>query len=639
MKNKYYFLGLLIIPSLFSAQTAEERKKIASYSNVQANELQKIELINEEQAAKIRITNYLQLHPEVNKISYIGRDKGIKIELMDIKPNGELIYAKSHNVGAAQTAKADALYNGGALGINIQGQNMIAGEWDGGSARFTHQEFLTNGFSKINILDGAAGADHATHVAGTIAAQGINPLVRGVAFNSSINSYDWNSDLTEMQTEATQGLLTSNHSYGFGSLSALWFYGAYDSRARQVDNICYNNPYYLPVFSAGNDRNETTPPGSSQISQKGGYDMIFGHGNAKNIITVAAINQVTSYTGPSSVVMSSFSSWGPTDDGRIKPDISMKGVSVRSTLNTSDTAVGIMSGTSMASPGITGVVLLLQQYYNQLYNAYMRSATAKGVILHTAEEAGIDQGPDYSFGWGLVNAQKAAIAIRDKNATFGSRSIIEELTLNNGGTYTKNITASGNTPLRVSISWTDPGYATANTGTVDPSTVYLVNDLDVKVTQNSSIFYPWKLQGMASPFSPATNDSPNNVDNFERVDIENPIGNYTITVTHKGTLTGGSQKFSLIVTAGTLGTLGVNEANTKTATVSIYPNPAKDFITIQDNDTKNISIKIFDMTGRLVLVTESKDSKINISNLNAGNYVGTYANKKGELKNFKFIKE
>ena len=88
---------------------------------------------------------------------------------------------------------------------------------------------------------------------------------------------------------------------------------------------------------------------------------------------------------------------------------------------------------------------------------------------------------------------------------------------------------------------------------------------------------------MTSPFSPATNDSPNNVDNFERVDIENPIGSYTVTVTHKGTLTGGSQKFSLIVTADTLGTLGVNETNTKTATVSIYPNPAKEFITIQES--------------------------------------------------------
>ncbi|WP_299177930.1 S8 family serine peptidase [uncultured Chryseobacterium sp.] len=596
-------------------------------------------MTREDKAAQIRIQNYLQLHPEVSKVSYIGKDNGIMVELMDINPNGELIYAKTHNQGAATTARTNTLYSGGSLGINIQGQNMIAGEWDGGSARFTHQEFLVNGFSKINVLDGSPSANHATHVAGTIAAQGINPLVRGVAFNSSINSYDWNSDLAEMQTQAEGGLLTSNHSYGIGVLSAQWFYGAYDNRARQIDVMCYNNPFYLPVFSAGNDRNETTPPGSTQISIKGGYDMIFGHGNAKNIITVAAIKEVTSYTGPSSVQMSSFSSWGPTDDGRIKPDISMKGVSVRSTLNTSDTAIGNMDGTSMASPGITGVVLLLQQYHNQLYTAYMKAATAKGLILHTADEAGADIGPDYSFGWGLVNAQKAAIAIRDKNAIFGTKSIIEELTLTNGGTYTKTVTASGSAPLKVSISWTDPASPNSNNGTNDPSTVYLVNDLDVKVVQNDTTFYPWKLQGMASPFSPATNNSTNDVDNFERVDVDNPIGTYTIIVTHKGTLTGGSQNFTLIATADSLGTLGVNETNTKTTTVSIYPNPAKDFLNIQDNDIKGVSIKIFDMTGRLVLNTDPKDSKIDISKLTRGNYVGTYRNTKGELKSFKFIKE
>ncbi len=640
MKNKYYLLlGLSILPMLFSAQTVEERKKIASFSNKSINESLVTELNKEYKAAKIRVENYLHSNPNVKKKNFIGLDNATMIELMDVSPNGDLIYAKTHNQGAAITARANKLYSGGGLGLNIQGQNMIAGEWDGGSARFSHQEFLVNGFSKINILDGASGADHATHVAGTIAAQGINPLVRGVAFNSSINSYDWNNDLSEMTTEASTGLLTSNHSYGFGSLSSQWFYGAYDSRARQIDLICSSNPYYLPVFSAGNDRNETTAPGSTQISAKGGYDMIFGHGNAKNIITVAAVNQVTTYTDPSSVVMSSFSSWGPSDDGRIKPDISMKGVSVRSTLNTSDTATGIMSGTSMASPGITGVVLLLQQYYNQLYTGYMKAATAKGLILHTADEAGTDIGPDYSFGWGLVNAEKAAIAIRDKNNTSGSKSIIEELTLQNGGTYTKTITASGSNPLKVSISWTDPASPTWNTGTNDPSTNYLVNDLDVKVVQNSLTFYPWKLQGMSSPFSPATNTGTNNVDNFERVDVDNPVGSYTIIVTHKGTLTGGSQNFSLITTSDTLSTLSTNEvATANDKKVEFYPNPAKDYIYINEKDA-DLLINIYDASGKLALTSKLSDNKINVTTLVKGSYIANFITKKGEIKTFKFIKE
>src|SRR5690606_16867415 len=217
---------------------------------------------------------------------------------------------------------------------------------------------------------------------------------------------------------------------------------------------------------------------------------------------------------------------------------------VRSTVDASDTSYGVMSGTSMASPGVTGVMVLLQQYYNQLYSNYMKAATAKGLILHTADEAGLMPGPDYEFGWGLINAEKAAKVIRDKNLAT-NRSIVEEATLSSGVPFTKNIVAAGTEPLQVSISWTDPAYAGRNNGPVGPSTVYLVNDLDVKVTSAAgTVYYPWKLQGMADPAANSTNSSTNNVDTFERIDIPNPVGQYTITVTNKGTLQGGSQNFT-----------------------------------------------------------------------------------------------
>ncbi|MEC5172506.1 S8 family serine peptidase [Chryseobacterium nepalense] len=352
------------------------------------------------------------------------------------------------------------------------------------------RNFVVNETSKLTNMDGAANIDHATHVTGTICAQGILSTVKGIAFNASVLNYDWNDDLSEILSQASSGLLTSNHSYGFGSLSNIWFYGAYDSRAQTFDEICYNNPYYLPVVSAGNSRNDTSSPGSVQIANKGGYDLIFGHGNAKNVMTVVAVSEVSNYVDESSVTMSTFSSWGPSDDGRIKPDISMKGLGVRSTLSTSNTATGLLSGTSMASPGITGVVLLLQQYYKQLYSNYMRSATVKGLILHTADEAGYWAGPDYEYGWELVNAEKAVIAIRDKNSATSTKSVLDELSLSNGATYTKTITASGASPLKVSISWTDPQSSFTNSGTIEPSSKYLVNDLDIKITKDGVNYYP-----------------------------------------------------------------------------------------------------------------------------------------------------
>lgn len=637
MKNKKILL-FTAVSSFFMlhGQSTEERKKISLYSNKSANIILQKRLYDEKIQRDMRLSVFLNKNTEYSKRVSLP-NFGTK-ELIDVLPNGEFIYAQTDNEGAAITARSNRLYSSGGLSLNIQGQNMVTGVWDGGSARTTHQEFMVGGNSKLTNMDGSVVNNHATHVTGTICAQGIVSTVRGIAFNASALNYDWNDDLSEMLSQASTGLLTSNHSYGFGALNNIWFFGAYDSRAQAFDEICYNNPYYLPVVSAGNSRNNTnTPPASTQLGNKAGYDLIFGHGNAKNVITVAAVSEVSDYVDESSVTMSAFSSWGPSDDGRIKPDISTKGVSVRSTLSASNTATGLDSGTSMASPGITGVVLLLQQYHNQLYSNYMRSATVKGLILHTADEAGFWQGPDYEYGWGLVNAEKAAIAIRDKNSATSTKSIIDELSLNNGATYTKTITASGTSPLKVSISWTDPQSPFFNSGTVDPTTKYLVNDLDIKITKDGVTYYPWKMQGMSAPFDSATNTGTNNADNFERIDINNPSGTYTITVTHKGILSGGSQNFSLIATAGSLSTLSVGEITQKEMS-QFYPNPAKDYIYINETES-NLRVTVYDITGKMVLKSSLTNSRLDIRSLEKGNYVVSYISKKGIKKNFKFIKE
>lgn len=634
MKNRILPI-LLLIPYFAFAQTAEERVKIASYSNKEGNARLAVELKQDEEQRQNRLAAYFSAHPEAKKI--IKKDETGTVEIMDVLPNGELILARTDNAGSALTARVNSLYGGGALNINIQGQNMIAGVWDEGSARDTHQEFMVDGTSKIAIWDGSASSNHATHVAGTIAAQGILPAARGIAFNASINSYRWDNDLAEMLAEAQQGLLVSNHSYGIGALGSQWFYGAYDSRARQIDEITYANPFYLPVISAGNDRNGIEPPASTQIAAKSGYDLIFGHANAKNAITVAAVGEVADYVDESSVIMSSFSSWGPSDDGRIKPEISMKGVGVRSAVNTSDTATGIMNGTSMASPGVTGVVTLLQQYHHQLYNNYMRSATVKGLILHTADETGYDIGPDYAFGWGLINADKSAKLIRDKNLTT-NRSVIEDLTLAQGATYSKGITANGSGKLQVSISWTDPASPSFNNGVTDPTIKYLINDLDVKVTSSTgTVFYPWKLQGMGNTAGPPSNNSTNDVDNFERIDIPNPTGSYTVTVSHKGNLTNGSQNYSLIISSPNLATLASDEVSVLNSDVRIYPNPASDFVFIK-NFVKGSKVSILDMSGRILEQKVLTENFLSVKHLIPGNYLILYVGKDGNQISEKLLK-
>lgn len=237
----------------------------------------------------------------------------------------------------------------------------------------------------------------------------------------------------------------------------------------------------------------------------------------------------------------------------------------------------------------------------------------------------------------MVNAEKAAIVIRDKNSVTSTKSIIDELSLNNGATYTKTITASGTTPLKISISWTDPQSPFSNSGTVDPTTKYLVNDLDIKITKDGITYYPWKMQGMSAPFDTATNTGTNDSDNFERIDINNPSGTYTITVTHKGTLSGGSQNFSLIATAGSLSILSVGETQQKEVT-QFYPNPAKDYIYINEIES-NLKVTVYDVSGKMVLNTSLTDNRLDVNSLEKGNYVVSYSSKKGMKKSFKFIKE
>jgi len=312
--------------------------------------------------------------------------------------------------------------------------------------------------------------------------------------------------------------------------------------------------------------------------------------------------------------MSSFSSWGPTDDGRIKPDLVADGVNVTSSIATGNSDYESESGTSMATPNTTGSLLLLQEYYSQLKSgSFMRSATLKGLAIHTAEEAGDAAGPDYRFGWGLLNVEKGAAVIKaaiiSKNADT-SKHLLYENTLANGGTFSKTVVASGKGQLSATICWTDvSGAVTPTAKALNDTTIKLVNDLDIRITKGTSTYMPWILNPN-NPSAAATKGD-NIRDNVERVDIDSvvPGQTYTITVSHKGTLSGGSQAYSLLVsgvggtayctsapssTAGTrIDSVGFSNIQNKTATgCTSY----KDFTNltgdIEPNKATTLSVKL-----------------------------------------------
>lgn len=610
---KKNLLFALFVPLLMCAQTKENLKAVIANTDVQTLSRLKQDFNREFLERQSRINQYLQKNPSISRRTVIN---GVEQEIYDVLNSGEVLYYFTSNAGSAITSRANHLYQGGSLGLNVQGQDMKVGVWDSGPVLDSHVEFSD---FKITNFDFTATSNHGTHVMGTIIANGTNASARGIAFNAIGDSYDWTNDYSEMAGAAATGLLVSNHSYWIGPGLSTWILGAYDSRARQLDEIAFAAPFYLPIAAAGNDRNRTDLPViNAQLNAKFGYDLIRGMQNAKNFLTVGAVTNVSNYIDASSVTMSSFSSWGPTDDGRIKPEVVAKGVTVFSTTSSSDSSYGNLSGTSMASPAVSGSAILLQQHYHNLYNSYMRAATLKGVIIHTADEAGIYDGPDYEFGWGLINTSSAASLISNKST---NSSIIDERTLTDGNTYSTTVFANGSEPLKVSISWTDRAFSSDNNGVNDPDTKYLVNDLDILVSKDGENFFPWKLN-KDLPYEPATKVSTNDVDNFERVDIENPSGVYTITVSHKGSLVGGSQNYSLIV-SGPQVTLSNDSFNVND--FAVYPNPANDFLIVTTGGNVIEKATFFDVQGRMIksisLNSISDQVRLDIQDLNSGIYI------------------
>ncbi len=523
---------------------------------------------------------------------------GTVYSLEKLDENGHPVYyATDFNTRAAATTRTDQLWEGGSLRLNLSGNSAaVAGKmalWDGGPVKGTHRELTGRVVQRDAgaIVDAGTGTAHATHVAGTMTGRGVQPQARGMANGfARLQAYDFSSDIAEMAAAAAD-LLVSNHSYGTTAGWRLnpnragtaadpqweWLgdvnisttedlrFGYYNSDTHRWDEITFNAPYYLPVKSAGNFRSQNGPAvgqpfwrrnasGTFEliasrpegISSNNGYDNVTTYGTAKNILTIGAVEPIPrGYNQPADVRMASFSSWGPTDDGRIKPDLVANGVAVFSASSNSDSAYATFNGTSMATPNVSGTLMLLQEYHASLNNgAFMRAATLKGLVIHTADEAGTAPGPDYAHGWGLLNAQRAAQVTANEN----NDHLISERELAHNGNYTLTAVASGRGPLTVTLSWTDPpgAAAPAAAASLNSRTPRLVNDLDVRISDDTGTWLPWTLNPEAPAGPAAAGD--NIRDNVEQIRIENAVPGrmYTIRISHKGSLQNGSQTYSLI---------------------------------------------------------------------------------------------
>ncbi len=507
-------------------------------------------------------------------------------EVVGIDEDGDPLYYETHNVNAAISTGANLLQ---AAPYNLSGTNLVIGVWDGGAGRTSHQEFSGDRMANMNDV---GAIDHATHVAGTLIAAGVDAGAKGMATAARVDSYDWNNDFAEMTARGAavpdeeDKIYLSNHSYGFirgwywnGSYYE-WYgggsgtnafdgrFGRYNTNARDMDALVFSKPYYSVFWSAGNDRadnpatgsNVALSPGGTLVAYdpdqhppgdglyRGGYNIIADQAVGKNVITVGAVTDAVSggQRNLDAADMAWFSSWGPTDDGRIKPDLVANGVSLRSAGNNSNSHYYNSSGTSMSSPNAAGTAALLIEEYKRLFpGEALRASALRGLLIHTADDLGTP-GPNYQYGWGLVNGVAAVELINDYATRPNSIRLTEDSIHAANRPVTHEALWDGESPIRVTLAWTDP--AGSSTTATDNRTPRLVNNLDVKVIgPDGTEYLPWIMPFVgtwteASMSEPATTGT-NNADNVEQVYIAEPVepGTYTIVVNYQGTLSNSPQ--------------------------------------------------------------------------------------------------
>src|SRR5688572_5141136 len=413
------------------------------------------------------------------------------------------------NVGAdiVQTSPYDLSGSGVALGI-----------WDGGSVDSGHDDFA----GRITLGEPSIVDEHATHVAGTMAGSGALSgsrggsisQWRGMAPSATMVSYDFYGNVISEHNNpiSSQSIMLSQNSWGyvvdsfFGNCS---LYGDYASLAPDFDQIVtglYGRGISV-IFAAGNSRDSMDCGLSGGPPNYINYRNIAPPATAKNIISVGAINSDDSS-------MTAFSSWGPVDDGRIKPDMVAPGCEaggegfIKSTLPGDVYGNNLFCGTSMAAPAVSGVIALMIEDFRSRFGTNPLPSTMKAILLHTAQDLDdnttwYNKGPDYASGYGRLQAQPAIDQIRDGGFLVG------EVGHGETNTYVFSLPVGVN-DVKLTLVWDDPA-ALAN------AAVTLVNDLDLVVRDSAnSRRFPWTLDP-ANPSVPAVQNAEDHVNVVEQV--------------------------------------------------------------------------------------------------------------------------
>ncbi len=461
-------------------------------------------------------------------------------------------------VPPAEVIGAASVYPNREAQQSVTGAGVRIGVWDLGFPRLTHDDFTGKSITTV----GTGSTDsHATAVVGILIGGSV-----GIAYEADVSSHVFSSsstnDLAAMRAEAESGLRISVHPYHYSAgwqfksggwagcqptTSWLWagseplsetedvMFGYYNELAADWDELIWDEPHYLPVVAAGNQQGGGP---SSQPVIHCYYDFDAELWTETSSITrdlnsgmaqiAVSKNVLTVGTWPNDPT----SGRGLTDDGRIKPDIVAPGSVESAPASTDDQSYGTFSKTSAASSVAAGGLALIHEHYSVVKGADPLASTLKAIVIHTATDKG-DAGPDAIYGWGLMDVEKAV--------RYVSLTDIRVDTLSASETKEYAIEHQGYGEVVATLVWTDPaGYVPQNAVLNSPDSK-LIHDLDVRITGPGGPYLPLAVGG-------GTAD--NNKDNVEQIRVSGlEAGNYTVTVTHKGSLPS-DQTFTLVISSG-----------------------------------------------------------------------------------------
>lgn len=383
-------------------------------------------------------------------------------------------------------------------GRNLSGAGVFVGVGD--NANPNH---LDNDKNVINRNGAYITANHGRHVTGTITGRGIgNERYKGAAPNTMIVADYFDQVLFKSAIYYSDYNMTvTNNSYYTG-LAGCTGNSDYNELSAYVDQQMLINPLLQHIFAAGNDGSLTCSPYSSSFATiKSGYQ------TGKNVLAVGDYDIDTDN-------LSTSSSRGPVNDGRIKPEIVACGSNVVSTSYNNSYVGGY--GTSHAAPFVTGVWALLTERYKQLHaNTSPKSALLKAVICNSGDDKG-NPGPDYSWGFGLVNPRKAVEMIEQTRYFSGS--------ITSGATFSQNIAVpAGTRQIKILLYWHDKdGSPLASNA--------LVNDIDLTASDGSTTYTPWILNPAPSAVTSNAIRGIDRINNIEQITIDNPGNSITVNI-------------------------------------------------------------------------------------------------------------